>query len=163
MSTNAIDYIIREVDPQGTDALALLRESAVEARELYPEFQRSDAPWPTNSPTVPRGIYLVAYQNGSPVACGALRPLDETAAEIRRLFVVRHMRRRGVGRALLAALEAAAAGFGYRLMRLETGNRQLAATGLYDAYGFVRIEPFGEHVGDPTSVCYEKAVRIHVE
>ena len=157
---NTIDYIIREVDPQGTDALALLRESAVEARELYPEFQRSDAPWPTNSPILPRGIYLVAYLDGAPVACGALRASEETVAEIRRVFVVRHMRRRGVGRAVLQALEAAAARFGYRLIWLETGNRDLPAMALYKSYGFMQIERFGENVGDPTSVFFEKAVGI---
>ena len=155
---NTTDYIIKDVDPQGTDALALLRESAVEARELYPEFQRPDAPWPTNSQTPPRGIYLVAYLDGTPVACGALRPLEETVAEIRRVFVVRHARRRGVARALLRELEAVAARFGYRFMRLQTGNRQLPAMALYHSCGFAQIERFGEDLGDPTSVYYEKAV-----
>lgn len=154
------DVTIREVDPQGKDALALLRDAAMEARELYPEIYRSGAPWPTNSATPARGTYLIAYLDGKPLACGALRPLDESGVEARRIFVVKHARRRGLGRTILRALEAAAGRFGYTFMRLETGNRQLSAMALYTSYGFARIEPFGEYVADPTSVCYEKAVQL---
>ena len=75
------------------------------------------------------------------------------------MFVVKHARRGGLGRAILRALEEAANGFGYKFMRLETGNRQLPAMALYASYGFERIEPFGEYLNDPTSVCYEKVVR----
>jgi putative acetyltransferase len=148
-----------EVDPQGQDALALLREAAIEAREVYPEFHSPGDPWPTNPPTPVRGTYLIAYVDGEPMACGALRPLEETAVEVRRMFVVKQARRRGLGRTILGALEEAASRFGYRVMRLETGNRQLPAMALYTACGFTQIEPFGEYVNDPTSVCYEKAVQ----
>ena len=47
---------------------------------------------------------------------------------------------------------------GFTVMRLETGNRQSAAMALYESCGFVRISPFGEYIGDPTSVCYEKRI-----
>jgi GNAT superfamily N-acetyltransferase len=153
------EMIIKEVNPQGEDALALLREAAIEARELYPEFHRPVAPWPTNCATPPRGTYLIAYLDGEPVGCGALRPLDEAGVEVRRMFVVRRARGRNFGRAILRALEAAAGRFGYKFMRLETGNRQLPAMALYASYGFAVIEPFGEYVDDPTSVCYEKSVQ----
>lgn len=155
---SAAEVTIREVDPLGHDALALLREAAIEARALYPESRQPGAPLPTNSPTPARGTYLIAYSDGKPMACGALRPLDDNAVEIRRMFVTRAARRKGFARAILRALEEAACRFGYTWMRLETGNRQLPAMGLYEAYGFAPIEPFGEYVGDPTSVCYEKAV-----
>jgi GNAT superfamily N-acetyltransferase len=156
MSTDEI--LIKEVDPQGQDALTLLREAAIEARELYPELHQPGDPWPTNSPTVVRGIYLIAYLDGVPLACGALRPLDGQIAEVRRMFVVRHARRKGLGRAILEALETASRRFGYEFMRLETGNRQLPAMALYTSQGFRQIEPFGVYANDPTSVCYEKAV-----
>jgi putative acetyltransferase len=149
---------IRPVDPQGTDALALLAEAAVEASALYPELHDLTAPGPTNAPTPPRGIYLVAYLDGAAVACGALRPLDEHTAEVRRMYVRRSHRRRGLASAILHALEQAAAGFGYRTLRLETGYRQQPAMALYEARGFVRIAAFGPYVADPTSVCFEKRI-----
>ena len=146
------------VDPQGADATALLHEAAVEARALYPELHGPGSPWPTNPPTPPRGLYLVAYLEGRPAGSGALRPIDVATVEVRRMFVVATARQRGVGRAILRALEWAAGDLGYDVMRLETGYRQRPAMALYESYGFVRIPPFGEYAMDPTSVCYEKRV-----
>jgi GNAT superfamily N-acetyltransferase len=146
-------------DPQGADALALLREAAIEARALYPELHAPGAAWPTNERTQARGVYLVAYQDGRPVGCGALRPLSASAVEIRRMFVTASARRQGVGLAILEKLESSAVEFGYAFMRLETGFRQLPAMKLYQSFGFERIPPFGEYANDSTSVCFEKAVR----
>ena len=56
------------------------------------------------------------------------------------------------------ALEVSAARMGYKIMRLETGSRQLPAMALYESFDFERIAPFGEYVNDPTSVCCEKRI-----
>ena len=158
-SVTILPIKIVKVDPQGTDAMALLREAAMESRSLYPELFAPDTPWPDNSPTPDRGVYLVAYSNGQPLACGALRPIDQTTVEIRRMFVTAIARRKGLARAILRELERYAAGFGYSRMRLETGNRQLSAIALYEKLGFKRIPSFGQYANDPVSVCFEKMIR----
>lgn len=151
---------IAPADPRGAAALALLAEAASEVRALYPEFEAPNAPPPQNAPTPPRGIYLLAWQDGAAVASGALRPLDDVTAEVRRLYVAPAARRQGVARAMLLRLEEEAQRLGYRVLRLETGNRQAAALALYDACGWARITPFGRYVDDPTSVCFEKPLRV---
>lgn len=143
-------------DPQGRDALALLREAAEEARRLYPELHDPLLPGPTNAPTPHKGVYLVAYAASAPLGCGAIRPLEDGVAEVRRMFVTAAARRHGLASAILQALEAQAIAFGYKALRLETGNRQLPAIAFYEARGFARIPPFGVYASDPTSVCYEK-------
>jgi GNAT superfamily N-acetyltransferase len=72
------------------------------------------------------------------------------------MYVVAPARRRGVARSLLAELERRAAEFGYSLIQLETGNRQPEAIALYESCGYHRIPPYGSHVGDPVSVCFQK-------
>ena len=158
MNVPRVINVIKVVNSQSVDALALLREAAVEARALYPELFAGELQWPSNPPTPPRGTYLIAYQAEVPVGCGALRPVDAVTVEVRRMYVSTAARRSGVARLLLAALEAAAARMGYNAMRLETGNRQGPAMSLYESYGFARIAPFGEYANDPTSVCYEKHI-----
>lgn len=158
-----LGFEIRPVDPQGADALALLREAAVEARALYPELVQPDAPWPSNPPLPERGAYLVMYASDEfggehAVGMGALRPLDARTAELRRMFVLRSQRRAGVAQRLVQALEAEALRLGYSRIRLETGHRQQPAMRLYERCGFHRIPPFGAYAGDPTSVCYEKVL-----
>jgi GNAT superfamily N-acetyltransferase len=147
---------IEVADPQGAAALTLLRAAAEEVRALYPELQQAAATWPTNPPTPARGIYLLAYVDAWAAGMGAIRPIDERSAEVRRLYVVPSHRRLGVARCILAELEKQALRFGYQVLRLETGDRQLAAQRLYEACGFCRIEAFAPYTGDPTSVCFEK-------
>ncbi|MCX2860508.1 GNAT family N-acetyltransferase [Paucibacter sp. PLA-PC-4] len=150
---------LRDVDPCGADALALLREAALEARALYPELIRADAPMPGNTPTPPRGLYLLAYApDGQALGCGAFRPLDEDSAEIRRMYVLKAARRCGVAWALLERLQAEARALSYRRLLLETGNKQTPAMALYQRFGFVPMPAFGEYVNDPSSRCFEKAL-----
>ncbi len=147
---------IAAADPQGPEALTLLRMAALEARALYPELTDPNAPWPTNAPTPPRGLYLIASLAGRPVGMGAHRPLDADCTELRRMFVDAAFRQQGVARALLEALESHARSQGFSCLRLETGMRQSAAMALYEGFGLVRIPAFGEYVGDATSRCFEK-------
>lgn len=152
-------FVISSVDPLGSDALALLEQAAVEARRLYADLTEASAPMPTNPPLEPRSIYLIAYDRGRPVGCGAFRPIDAGAAELRRMYVIQAERRRGVAQALLAELELAARRLGYTTLRLETGVRQRPAMMFYETNGFHRIPPFGPYRADPTSVCYEKRLQ----
>ena len=147
-----------KVDPQGDDALALLREAAIEARILYAELHGPDDPWPTNAATPPRGIYLIAYLDGQPVGMGAHRPLDHHATEIRRMFTRVQARRAGVARAILRALQVHAIEEGFTELKLETGFKQRPAIALYESFGFVRTPSFGPYVHDPTSVCFAKRI-----
>ena len=86
----------------------------------------------------------------------ALRPMNAEIAEVRRVYVAPSVRRRGIARRLLAELEGKAIKLGYAIVRLETGNRQPEATALYESCGFRRIAPYGSHVDDPLSICFEK-------
>lgn len=151
-------HTIRVVDPQGEDALSLLYQAAIEARALYPELHPEGAPWPGNSPTPPGGTYVIAYDVGRPVGCGALRPIDSATVEVIRMYVLKNARRSGTARKILAFLETSANRMGYKVIRLETGNRQQSAMALYESFGFNRIAPFGAYENDPTSVCYEKHI-----
>jgi putative acetyltransferase len=89
---------------------------------------------------------------------GALRPLDERTAELRRMFVLPAHRSRGVARSILVELERRALAFGYCVLRLETGFRRQAALRLCAVTGFRRIDPFVPYNDDPRSICFEKEI-----
>ena len=104
-----------------------------------------------------RGAFLIVYHEGTPVGCGALRLLDVATAELKRMYVSPTVRGRGLGRRLVAALEAEARDLGVRRLVLETGVRQAAALALYRATGFHPIPLYGEYCLSPdTSVCLGK-------
>lgn len=106
-----------------------------------------------------RGAFLVIYQEGTPVGCGAVRLLDSETAELKRMYVSPAVRGRGLGRRLVAALETGARALGVRRLVLETGIRQSAALALYRATGFEPIPLYGEYLRSPeTSICLGKVL-----
>jgi len=109
-----------------------------------------------------RGTFLVVYREEAPVGCGALRLLDAETAELKRMYVSPSVRGTGLGRRLVAALEAEARALGVRRLVLETGVRQAAALALYRATGFHPIPLYGEYCLSPeTSVCLGKELLVH--
>lgn len=104
-----------------------------------------------------RGAFLIVYHEGTPVGCGAVRLIDAETAELKRMYVCPALRGSGLGRRLVAALEAEARALGVRRLVLETGVRQTAALALYRATGFQPIPLYGEYLLSPaTSICLGK-------
>jgi putative acetyltransferase len=102
------------------------------------------------------GFFVVARVDGALAGCGGVIPFDAAAGEVKRIFVAHDFRGRGIARAIMADLEQRARAYGYRSLRLETGIKQGAAIGLYEAIGYERVACWGDYAGDPTSVCFEK-------
>ena len=147
---------LEDADPLGSDASLLLSEMRTEAIHRYGDLLDPSAPAPVNEPAVAGSAFLIARVDGHPIGCGALRPMEGKVAEVKRMYVADPFRQRGIGRWLLAELERRAVRFGYKILRLETGNRQPEAISLYESHGFRRIAPYGCHVNDPVSICFEK-------
>jgi putative acetyltransferase len=104
------------------------------------------------------GTFLVARVDGRAVGCGAVRRLDETTGEVKRMYVEPELRGRGVAKAILHHLEATARELGARRLVLETGIHQDEAIGLYRQAGYREVDCWGEYAHSPTSVCYEKSI-----
>ncbi|MFO0972255.1 MAG: GNAT family N-acetyltransferase [Phycisphaerae bacterium] len=96
----------------------------------------------------PRGALLLARCDGEPVGCVALRPIDATTAELKRLYVRPDARGRGLGRALTEAAIAAARAMGYAAIRLDTLKSMVEANRLYDALGFREIAAYCDNPHD---------------
>jgi putative acetyltransferase len=90
----------------------------------------------------PDGVLLWATLDAEPVGCVALRRLDETTCEMKRMFVPPQLHGHGVGVALSEAIVQAARDLGYATMRLDTSVRQVAAQGLYRRLGFRVVPPY---------------------
>ena len=109
----------------------------------------------------PHGRLLLAYLEGKPAGCVALRDLDDGICEMKRMFVPEAFRGRGVGRALAERIIAAGKEAGYRAMRLDTSRRQSEAMQLYERAGFRRIPPYYQLSDDVKDwlVFFELALR----
>jgi GNAT superfamily N-acetyltransferase len=158
--------VVRPEPYGGPIARSLVAALVIDVEERYAGDGEADDPEPEagwalgiDDVTPPRGVFLVAYLDGRPVGCGALRPLPEVGpgvAEIKRMYTSPSARHRGVSRAVLARLESEAAGFGYRRLQLQTGLRQPEAMALYAASGYHRIPNFGSWAASELTACFAK-------
>jgi GNAT superfamily N-acetyltransferase len=162
---------ITEEPYDGEVAASLVQALLVELNDRYAdEVLEDDADAPDDDDYLaevtpelvraPKGSFLVAWLDGEPAGCGAVKPLDldPSRGEIKRMYTVPSARRRGVSRSLLLALEARAGELGYAFLQLETGLAQPEAVALYESHGWHRITPYGHYKHSPQSVCFAKAL-----
>lgn len=90
----------------------------------------------------PFGTVLVAYERGAAVGVVALRPIDGSVCEMKRMYVRPGFRGQGVGRKLSDRLIEKAVQLGYSKMRLDTLSEMDAARSLYRSLGFREIPPY---------------------
>jgi GNAT superfamily N-acetyltransferase len=94
----------------------------------------------------PDGVFLVAEDDDQRlIGCGGVRRLTATGGEVKRLFVRRAARGRGVGRELLRALEQQAALLRFETLRLDTTGRSAAALALFRAQGYEPIQDYNSN------------------
>lgn len=98
---------------------------------------------------------IVLLMDGAPAACGALKWHDASRAELKRVFVDRALRGRGLAKRLIAELEAARLAGACELVA-ETGRGQPEAIALYRGLSFETIGNFGPYTGLDNSVCLRK-------
>lgn len=122
-------------DPAGA-ALRARQRAELDAR--YGSADHEPGP-PPSEEDIPVFVVAVDRATGEAIGCGGLRPLDESSAEIKRMYVAPHRRGSGVATDLLQALEVAAVDRGWTLLRLETGTAQPEAQRFYQREGYREI------------------------
>lgn len=146
-----------EREPFGSpDAARLVAALDAELSLLYTQDQRFGPNLKPQHLEDGRGAFLVARDAGRAVGCGAIRLIDPGTVEVKRMYVEPGYRGRGVGRAVLQRLEAAAREMGATRAVLETGIHQTDAITLYRRAGFSAVDCWGEYASAATSVCFGK-------
>ncbi len=99
---------------------------------------------------------ILVIEDGQVVGCGSFKSYHENVAEVKRVFVRKEYRRKGVAKFIMEALEQKARDNGYSKLILETGNILKAAMQLYGDIGYEVIENYGQYADMPESVCMAK-------
>ncbi|MGA3214324.1 MAG: GNAT family N-acetyltransferase [Acidimicrobiales bacterium] len=155
-------HVVRE--PPGSDLVShLLARYFAELGSRFPGgFDASHAVAVSTTDLVAsNGAFLVAYLDGGPVGCGAVRRLDTEMAEIKHMWIDPTARRRGVARLLLRALEDVAAEMDCRLVRLDTSAHLIEALCLYKSSGYGEIPAYNDNAY--ADHWFEKRLRFGVD
>jgi GNAT superfamily N-acetyltransferase len=114
--------------------------------------------YPVDEFAAPGGGLLIGLLDDQPVTGGAFRRLDESTAELKRIWTDSRHRRQGHAKALLARLEAEIVARGYRRVYLTTGDRQPEAEALYLSTGYLRLaEPLPAE-GEVYPIAFQKTL-----
>ncbi len=99
---------------------------------------------------------IVAYQNDTPVGCGAIKEYSQNTMEVKRMYVSINNRGQGFASIILKELENWTVELHYDKCILETGNKQPEAIALYKKSNYKIIPNYGQYKNVENSICFEK-------
>ena len=120
--------IIKKVIPgNNADALELIRELDKELLQRYPAS--SIHTLDLEKITSESGMFLVGYVSEIAVGCCSVCEIAPGVGEVKRVFVKPQYRRKGIAGRMMEHLEKQAAECGFKIMRVETGEKQPESNG----------------------------------
>jgi putative acetyltransferase len=104
---------------------------------------------------LPHGGIILCEINNEFVGCVAVRRIDDSRAELKRMYLQPQQQQKGIGSALLDHALLLARECGYKKIQLDTLSTMKPAMNLYLKNGFVEIPPY-YHNPIETAVYFEK-------
>jgi putative acetyltransferase len=152
-----IDVVVVPANVRDPRFVALMNALTAElAAAKYPLEQTFG--YPTEE-LMRRGVHVVAATRAEAlVGIGGVEMQSGGYAELKRFYVVPCERGTGVADRILSALLEYALTHGANALRLETGNKQLAAQAFYRRHGFVDVPRFAPYEASETSVCMQRGL-----
>lgn len=101
---------------------------------------------------------VLAYNKGALAGCATFRAYEEGVAEVKRVFIKKEYRGKGIAKQMMACLEKNARIKGFKKLILETGKPLVEAISLYLGIGFVVTDNYGPYQCMPESICMQKEI-----
>ena len=146
------NLLVKQCDPSSADALELTQYLFNELEAIYgkgtiEDFVEENAGF----------IYFIVLKSGLVnIACGGVNHINESTAEIKRMYVKKEFRGKGMSKLVLNSLEEFIKNKGYKKIILETGGKQPEAISLYRKFHYSEIPCYARHSLDPESLCFAK-------
>ncbi|HVF98027.1 MAG TPA: GNAT family N-acetyltransferase [Flavisolibacter sp.] len=130
--------------------------------ELWNELNEDQATYdPYNKvPDIKTAVVICA--DNQPAACGCFKIYDSETVEIKRMFVQKIYRGRGLSKQILNALEQWAIEKGYSYALLETSVHFKVARRLYETSGYTVVENYPPYTDLAESICMKKHLKTQV-
>jgi len=124
--------------------------------ELWVELKDDQATYDQYNKVPDIKTAIVVYNNTMPIAIGCFKKFDADTVEIKRMFVEKECRGKGISKLVLNDLEKWANESGFTNAVLETSKHFKAARSLYEKAGYVIVPNYGQYKDLPDSVCMKK-------
>ena len=141
------DVIFLRVDAGSPEAHWALQQYFDELDRRFDGGFKTDAALDEATPSFnpPSGLFVLAMLGDDIVGCGGVQWIDESTAEIRRMWVDSARRGIGLGKRLLGHLEDEVRSSGRARVLLDTNARLAEAISMYRALGYHDIERYNDN------------------
>lgn len=126
--------------------------------ELWVELEEDQATYDQYNKVPDLTTVVLVYHHEDAVACGCFKEFDEQTIEIKRMFVKKQWRGKGLSKLVLNELEQWAIEKGFQFAVLETSIHFFAARNLYVSTGYSVTPNYPPYVGLEESICMKKSL-----
>lgn len=127
--------------------------------ELWVELNEDQSTYDQYNKVPDLSTAIVIYADGKPVACGCYKKYDDKTVEIKRMYVDKNFRGKGISKLILSELEKWAVENKFEYAILETSIHFTVAQSLYKNAGYNVIENYDQYEGLEESVCMKKQLQ----
>jgi GNAT superfamily N-acetyltransferase len=127
--------------------------------ELWNELNEDQATYDQYNKVPDLNTVIIAYKSKQAVACGCFKEIVPGTVEIKRMFVEKEWRGKGLSKIMLNGLEQWAVEKGYVYAILETSIHFATARRLYETSGYIIIPNYPPYEGLQESVCMKKQLK----
>jgi putative acetyltransferase len=124
--------------------------------ELWNELKEDQSMYDQYNKVPDLPTVVVIYMNEKPVACGCYKQYRSDTAEVKRMYVKKEYRGKGLSKLILNELEQWAIESGFHFAILETSIHFKTAQSLYTKAGYNVIENYDQYAGLEESICMRK-------
>lgn len=128
-----MNFIIKRTTASNDDFQLLVKKLD---HELWVELEEDQATYDQYNKLPDLLTAVVAYHNDKPVACGCFKTIADDSIEIKRMFVCKEQRGKGLSKKILCELEQWAKEKNYKYAVLETSIHFTTARNLYTTNGY---------------------------
>ncbi|OXG08869.1 ribosomal protein S18 acetylase RimI-like enzyme [Flavobacterium araucananum] len=145
---------IKTINPNDEKVLAIIEELS---ENLYLRFgsdgKNSFTDWENDNS---KFVFVTAQIDNDIVGCGAIRPINDTTGEVKRMYS--KFPGKKTGQTILAFLENKAIALGYTNLVLETRVKNESAVQFYQKQGYKIIPNYGKYTDRPEAICLGKSL-----
>lgn len=148
-----LSYVVKRTTTADAYFQSLVRQLD---HELWNELKEDQAQYDQYNfvPDIKTAVVVCAAEE--PVAIGCFKHFDNETVEIKRMFVKKPFRGRGLSKTVLGELEGWAKEQGYTAAVLETSIHFKTARSLYESNGYRIMPNYPPYVDLAESVCMRK-------
>ena len=148
---------IKRTNSNDADFQQLIRQLD---NELWDELKEDQAKYDQYNKVPDLNTVIVVYAGDRSVAIGCFKKYSHDTVEIKRMFVKKGYRGKGISKLVLKELENWALESGFQNAILETSVHFKTACNLYMKAGYAIIENYDQYKGIDESVCMKKNLLV---